>query len=98
MKRLLITAAFVAAGLAAGFIVWMASMYVLVAAGFAFSAVTAAAFLALAVWLVGAPLLYLRIGRRNPEARKHLVPFLAGMLILVVYFCVGIIATHGHAP
>jgi hypothetical protein len=89
MKGLLITGAFVAAGLVAGLIVWMASLYVLVAVGFAFYAVTAAAFLALAVWLVGAPLLYLRISRRNPEARKHLVPFLAGMLILLVYFCVG---------
>jgi hypothetical protein len=89
MKRPLMTAAFVAAGVVAGFFLWMAAVYVLVAAGFAFYAVTAAAFLALAVWLVAAPLLYWRVGRRNPEARKHLVPFLAGVLILVVYFCVG---------
>jgi hypothetical protein len=89
MKRALTTAAFVAAGLVAGFLLWVVSVYVLVAVGFAFYAVTAAAFLALAVWLVAAALLYLRIGRRNPETRKHIVPFLAGMLILVVYFCVG---------
>jgi hypothetical protein len=89
MKRALITAAFVAAGLVAGFFLWMVSVYVLVAVGFAFYAVTAAAFIALAVWLVAAPLLYLRIGRRNPETRRRMVPFLAGMLILVVYFCVG---------
>jgi hypothetical protein len=93
MKRFLWAAAWVTLGLLgvlAGCGLYMLSGYVLLLVGFSFYAVGYACFLAFAVWLIGAPVLYVRSKQRDPLFKRNLMSFLAGMLAFHLVTCLAV--------
>lgn len=82
-------------GLAAGVGFWFVSCAILLLLGLSFYSVTAAAYFELILWLAIAPVIYVRVSRRNPAIAKYRVaPFLGGGLIMVLYFVTALLVVH----
>jgi hypothetical protein len=74
-----------------GIALYYLSAFILFVIGFSFYAVTAGLLLAVALWLVGAPLCYARLRKRGPQVKRRLLPFLAGMLIFPAASCLEVL-------
>ncbi|OBJ93995.1 hypothetical protein [Mycobacterium sp. 1245852.3] len=82
-------------GLAAGVGIWFVSCAILFLLGLSFYAVHAAAYFELILWSAIAPVIYVRVTRRNPTIAKYRVaPFLGGWLIMVLYFVAALLVVH----
>lgn len=82
-------------GLVAGVGLWFVSCAILFLMGLSFYAVSAAAYFELILWLAIAPVIYVRVNRRNPTAAKYRVaPFLGGGLVMVLYFVTALLVVH----
>lgn len=96
MKRSLFAVALAAVGFLTGIGLYYLSVFVLFVTGFSFYAVTGGLFLALVVYLIGAPVSYVRLKSRGPQFTQRLMSFLAGMLIFLVVSCAEVAVTTPH--
>lgn len=89
--RLVVLAAL---GVLAGLVLYWPSAVILLLCGFSFAAVSGGFFLAFAIWLVGAPIAYVRLRGRSAEFRRGLLALLAGMLAWHLYTCLGVLVEN----
>lgn len=88
--------AFLALGLAAGVGFWFLVTFVLAAAGFSFYALHIGSYVAVVLWLIAGPLIYIRINKAHPHtATYRIAPLLIGMGLVVTYFAVAWAISHG---
>lgn len=90
MRRALVVVVLVVLGFGAGVALWAISGFVLFLVGFSFYSVYGGLFFALAVFLVVAPIVYVRMRKRASPSLRHVTPFLTGMVVFLVYGCVSV--------
>lgn len=82
-------ATFGAIGLFAGIGLWIIAGLILMLCGFSFYAVHLAAYAALALWAIAAPVIYLNARKASPHRAYHRVaPLLVGAGVTVTFLAV----------
>ncbi|OCB11771.1 MULTISPECIES: hypothetical protein [Mycobacterium] len=88
--------AFLGMGLAAGIGFWFLVTFTLAAAGFYFYALHIASYVAVALWLIASPVIYINTNKSHPHAAAYrIAPLLIGMGLMVSYFAVAWTFAHG---
>ncbi|MCA2320442.1 hypothetical protein JF732_10085 [Mycobacterium intracellulare] len=88
-------AAFLGLGLAVGIGFWFLVTFTLAAAGFYFYALHIASYVAVIVWLIAAPLIYINTNKSHSYAATYrIAPLLIGMGLMVSYFAVAWTFAH----
>lgn len=86
---------FLAIGLAVGLGFWFIVTFALAAVGFYFYALHIASYVAVVLWLIAAPLIYINTSKTHPQAATYrIAPLLIGMGLMVIYFAVAWTFTH----
>ncbi|KIU14226.1 hypothetical protein TL10_25515 [Mycolicibacterium llatzerense] len=95
-KYRLVWLGFLVLGLVVGVGFWFLVTFVLAAAGFSFYALHIGSYVALVLWLIAGPLIYIRVNRAHPHtATYRIAPLLLGMGLVVTYFAVAWAISHG---
>ncbi len=87
---------FLVLGLAVGMGFWFLVTFILAAVGFSFYALHIGSYVAVVLWLIAAPFIYVRTNRAHPyTATYRIAPLLVGMGLMVSYFAVAWAVSHG---
>ena len=76
-----------ALGVVSGIAMWFFTMFCLMLLGFSFYAVPLSVYVALAVGLVAAPLVFVRVKRTRSQLLPCSTPLLLGLVVFLVYGC-----------
>ena len=97
MNRLIMAVVLIALGALAGVGLYLLSVVILFVFGFSSHAVDTGVILAVLLYLIGAPISYVRLRRRGPQFPEQLVIFLAGALIYLAALSLETITKTPHA-